>query len=96
MVKTYVDNYFRKPELAINIVRLKDYDEYTFMHSLNVCVLSIALGSRIGFDADNLNVLGLGGLLHDIGKMKLDEKLINKRGIYTPEEYDIVKKHPYI
>ena len=94
MVKTYVDNYFRKPDLVINIVRLKDYDEYTFMHSLNVCVLSIALGSRIGFDADNLNVLGLGGLLHDIGKMKLDEKLINKRGIYTPEEYDIVKKHP--
>ena len=94
IVKTYVDNYFKKPDLVINIVRLKDYDEYTFMHSLNVCVLSIALGSRIGFDIDNLNILGLGGLLHDIGKMKLDEKLINKKGIYTSDEYNIVKKHP--
>jgi putative nucleotidyltransferase with HDIG domain len=94
IVKTYVNNYFKKPDLVINIARLKDYDEYTFMHSLNVCVLSIALGSRVGLDADNLNILGLGGLLHDIGKMKLSESLINKKGSYNAEEYNAVKKHP--
>ena len=94
IVKTYVENYFKKPDLVINIARLKDYDEYTFMHSVNVCVLSIALGSRVGLDADNLNILGLGALLHDIGKMKLSESLINKKGSYNAEEYNTVKKHP--
>lgn len=94
MVKTYVDNYFKKADLVLNIVRLKDYDEYTFMHSLNVCVLSIALGTRVGFDADNLNILGLGGLLHDIGKMRLEEALINKKSPLNKDEYEIIKKHP--
>jgi putative nucleotidyltransferase with HDIG domain len=94
IVKDYVDNYFKKADLLINIVRLKNYDEYTFMHSLNVCVLSIALGSRVGFDAESLNILGLGGLLHDIGKMKLDEKLLNKKGPFNKDEYELIKKHP--
>ncbi|GMR16396.1 MAG: HD-GYP domain-containing protein [Gammaproteobacteria bacterium] len=91
-------------ELATNIVenldasmwltQLKSRDEYTAIHSLNVCVLSITLGRSLGMKEDELNELGLGALLHDIGKMQVPLEILNKPGKLTDKEFEIMKSHP--
>jgi len=96
IVNTYVENYFKKPDLLVSMTRLKNFDDYTFSHSINVCILSIALGKKIGLDAEELKVLGLGGLLHDIGKMEISPDIINKPGKLTDKEYKIIQQHPLL
>ncbi|MGA1846053.1 HD-GYP domain-containing protein [Deferribacter abyssi] len=94
VVETFVDSCFKKPHLVVTLSRLKSFDEYTFVHSLNVGILSIVLGKRYGFDVPGLKKLGLGALLHDIGKMKVPDEILNKPGKLTEEEFVIMKKHP--
>lgn len=96
IVKTFVDSCFKKPGIVTSLSRLKSYDDYTFTHSINVCVLSIALGKKLGFDGISLQELGIGGLLHDIGKMHIPDKILNKPGQFTEEEYAIMKNHPQL
>ena len=76
------------------LTQLKNRDEYTAIHSLNVCVLSITFGRALGFKLDQLNELGLGALLHDIGKMQVPLEVLNKPGKLTAEEFEIMKSHP--
>ncbi len=59
---------------------LKDYDNYTFTHSVNVSVIALAVGRACGLNEEELRTLGLGGLLHDLGKLKIDLCIINKPG----------------
>lgn len=94
IVDTFVDSCFKKPHLVVTLSRLKSFDDYTFVHSLNVGVLSIVLGKRYGLDVVGLKNLGMGALLHDIGKMKVPDKILNKPGKLTDEEFEIMKKHP--
>ncbi len=78
------------------ISKLSFHDFYTFDHSVNVGMYSIGLLKAVNPEAtnDELTVAGLGGLLHDLGKMKISTELINKPGKLTPEEFDMIKKHP--
>jgi len=70
------------------------HDLYTYIHSVNVCTFSVALGSSIGLPLyPDLYLLGLGGMLHDLGKKKIDPLLLNKPGALTEEELEIVRKH---
>jgi len=94
IVDTFVDSCFKKPHLVVTLSRLKSFDDYTFVHSLNVGVLSIVLGKRYGMDVIGLKNLGMGALLHDIGKMKIPDEILNKPGKLTDEEFNIMKKHP--
>jgi putative nucleotidyltransferase with HDIG domain len=84
----------RNPEAFLNLARLKTKDDYTYMHSVAVCALMIALGKQLGLDANDLKEAGLAGLLHDVGKMLIDEEVLNKPGKLTDEEFNIVKEHP--
>ena len=88
-----VDEIRLNPNLKINIVDLRTYDDYTFSHSINVAVLSVVVGTVIGLDKYQLNELALGALIHDIGKVFCDKNIINKPGRLTPEEYEEVKLH---
>lgn len=77
----------------LTLTAIKNLDEYTYNHSLNVGVLSLALGQRIGLSKKTLAKLGSAGLLHDIGKVELPRELIYKSGKLTDEEWNLLKLH---
>jgi putative nucleotidyltransferase with HDIG domain len=84
----------RNPEAFLSLSRLKTIDNYTYLHSVAVCALMIALGKQMGLDNALLKDLGMAGLLHDVGKMMVPEEVLNKPGRLTDEEFDIMKQHP--
>lgn len=73
--------------------QLEEKDNYTFNHSLNVCMLSTMIGKWLGYSTIQLKQLALGGLFHDIGKLRISNDIINKPGKLTEDEYEIIKKH---
>lgn len=75
--------------------RLKEHDYGTFVHSLNVALLAAITGMRLGFGDKRLKNLTLGALLHDLGKLKIPKRILNKPGKLTAHELDIVKRHPH-
>jgi len=78
----------------LGISALRKYDEDTYHHSVNVCVLSLLLASQLNMDRAQLVVVGLAALLHDIGKMRVPHNIITKPGRLTPDEMNVVKRHP--
>lgn len=88
-----VDSVFRNRDALLCLVNLKDYDNYTFIHSVNVCILAVSFGRHLSLTRDKIENLGLGALLHDIGKTQIPESILNKPGRFTREEYDIMKRH---
>jgi putative nucleotidyltransferase with HDIG domain len=84
----------RNPEAFLSISRLKNKDNYTYLHSVAVCALMIALGKQMGLDQALVKDLGMAGLLHDVGKMMIPDDILNKPGRLTDEEFTIVKNHP--
>ncbi len=77
-----------------NLSSLKNYDEYTFNHSVNVSVLAIALGRHVGLSRRQLYVLGQAGMLHDLGKLCIPIEVLNKPGKLTPDELKVIQNHP--
>lgn len=94
VVNAMIDSIFRNQEALFSLTRIKDYDDYTFVHCINVCVLSLAIGRQLNFGREDLQDLGVGALLHDLGKMKISKKILNKPGKLTQQEYDEIKRHP--
>lgn len=84
----------RNAGALLSIVRLKTVDDYTYLHSVAVCALMISLGQRLGLTGDALHHVGMGGLLHDIGKMGIPLDILNKPGKLTDDEFTVVKSHP--
>ncbi len=80
----------------IGLTMIKDYDNYLFTHSVNVAVLSIALGDELGLDRSSLHQIGLAALLHDIGKTGVGEDIIKKPDRLSDEEWERIKEHPII
>jgi len=78
----------------ISLVRLKNKDEYTYMHSVAVCALMIALAKELGLSDAETKQAGLAGLLHDLGKAGIPMEVLNKPGALTDEEFRLVKLHP--
>ncbi|PWG60903.1 HD-GYP domain-containing protein [Spiribacter halobius] len=76
------------------LTNLRQRDEYTANHCLNVCVLAIAFGRHLGLGRDELEALGLGGLLHDVGKMRTPEAILKKPGVLSKAEREIIRRHP--
>jgi len=77
--------------LALSTIRM--YDDYTFAHSLNVALLAMSLGKRIGMDRKTLENLGLCGLFHDLGKIEVPKEILNKKGKLNESEFEEIKKH---
>jgi putative nucleotidyltransferase with HDIG domain len=95
MVENTVEYILRGRDAFLNLLRITSFDYYTYTHSVNVCTFSVALAQQMGFkDEQFLNQLGTGALLHDIGKAKISDRIINKRSQLTPIEFEIMKKHP--
>jgi HD-GYP domain-containing protein (c-di-GMP phosphodiesterase class II) len=95
VVESMVDMILEEEELLIGMTAIKDYDEYTYHHSVNVSILSVALGQRIGLSRKALTDVGLVALFHDIGKMEIPPEILNKPTNFNDEEWRIIKKHPF-
>lgn len=93
-VRSLVDNIVRNRFAMLELSSLKNFDEYTFYHSVNVAILSVALGSMLTRDYRFLSSLGIGALLHDIGKMSVDIETLNKAGPLTTGEWEDIRNHP--
>ena len=78
----------------LGLASIKNYDEYTFNHSVNVTIYALAIGNRLGFTKNTLKELSLAALLHDIGKSKISKEILNKPGTLTDEEWKVMKTHP--
>ncbi|MEJ2677553.1 MAG: HD domain-containing protein [Gemmatimonadota bacterium] len=93
-VQSIVDQVLNNETSIVGMTTLRDYDEYTFTHSVNVCIFSVVLGQKLGLDKLQLYELGLGALFHDIGKMRIDPEITNKPGALTDEEFEKMRQHP--
>jgi putative nucleotidyltransferase with HDIG domain len=88
-----VGSIIRNPDALVWLNELKHKDSYTLEHSVRVCVLALAFGRHLELPAEELQVLGLGALLHDVGKMKVPNEILNKPGRLTEQEFEIMKSH---
>ncbi len=94
VVKNMARLTLEDPHALFALSLLKDYDNYTFTHSVNVSVLALSVGRACCVSEEELKTLGLGGLLHDIGKLKISVDIINKPGKLTDAEFTTIKGHP--
>lgn len=83
-----------RPHGFLNLLVLKDYDSYTYQHSINVGILSMFLTKKLGFNTYFIKEVGVGGFLHDIGKIKVPLAILNKHDNLTEEEFRVMKYHP--
>ena len=93
VVESMADSILRNPDALTSLSRLKQFDEYTFYHSVNTALLALSLGRDLGYDRTQLLQLGTGMLLHDIGKTQIPLELLNKPGRYEAHEFELMKQH---
>jgi putative nucleotidyltransferase with HDIG domain len=93
VVGQMTESIIRNPDALVWLTHLKKKHEYTALHSLRVCVLALALGRHLGYGPDTLNILGIGALLHDIGKLRVPLEILDKPEALTRDEFEIMKQH---
>ncbi len=93
VVANMAASIMRNPDALLFLTQLNDKDNYTTFHSIDVCILALAFGRHLGLSEADLNLLGLGALLHDIGKMRIPAEILNKAGTLSREEFDLMKGH---
>ncbi len=93
MVQNMVDLIMDDDNVLLGLSTIRDYDDYTFTHSVNVAILSVCLGNRIGLSRALLGRLGLSGLFHDLGKIDVPIKILNKPGRLAEDELAELQKH---
>jgi putative nucleotidyltransferase with HDIG domain len=94
VVEEITTSVMHNPGALISLARLKDKDNYTYMHSVAVCALMVSLARQLGLDNEQTRQAGLAGLMHDIGKTMISPEIINKPGKLTEAEFQIMKNHP--
>ena len=93
VVGRMADSILRNPDALTSLTRLKQFDEYTFFHSVNTSALALSVGRHLRYARVPLLQLGTGMLLHDIGKTQIPVELLNKPGRYEADEFEIMKQH---
>jgi len=93
VVSDMVDSIVRNPDAQLWLSNLRKRDEYTAIHSLNVCIFALSFARYLGFNIEEMNEIGIGALMHDIGKMRVPLEILNKEGKLTAKEREIVKQH---
>ncbi|MGD8628719.1 MAG: HD domain-containing protein [bacterium] len=93
VVENVVDSILSNEESMLTLTAIRDYDEYTYHHSFNVCIYSIALGNRLGLPRQALCDLGIAALFHDVGKMDVPREVLNKTQDLTDDDWDVMRGH---
>jgi HD-GYP domain-containing protein (c-di-GMP phosphodiesterase class II) len=96
VVQSIVDQILNDETSLVGLTTLLDYDEYTFTHSVNVCIFSVALGKRLGFSKLQLYDLGLAALFHDIGKSRVPADVLNKTSALSDDDWRTITQHPWL
>jgi len=94
VITSVVNQIIEQEQILLGMTTIKDYDEYTYHHSTNVSILSVALGRRMGMNHKMLIDLGIVSLFHDLGKIVVPNEILNKPSKLTDSEWGIIKKHP--
>jgi putative nucleotidyltransferase with HDIG domain len=81
-------------DTVTSLETLKSHSDYTFQHSVEVAIVSILLGRSLGLPIPQIRELALGSLLHDIGKVSIDQDILNKPGKLSRQEFEEIKSHP--
>lgn len=93
-VNNMIDYIIGQKNINLNLYEVSTFDDYTYIHCVDTCIMSVFLGTTLNLNNDQIKELGIASILHDIGKLKVPNEIINKRGSLTDEEYSIIKKHP--
>jgi putative nucleotidyltransferase with HDIG domain len=96
LMQNAVNAVMQDESTLLGLANIKNYDEYTFNHSVNVAIYAIALGQRIGIPKKHLSQLGMAGLFHDIGKTKIPREILNKTEKLSGEEWAAMQYHPVL
>ncbi len=96
VVHSIIDQLLRDEGALVELATLRTYDDYTYAHSVNVSVLSLAIGLRVGLDRHGLSVLGFAALFHDVGKTRLPVELIHKSAEYDDMDWQQMERHPVL
>ncbi len=91
-----IDEILKNKNALVNLAEVRAYDNYTFAHSVNVCVLAVITGVSLGLNKMQLRDLGIGALLHDIGKTQIDPALLNKGEPLNGSEFEAIKRHTHL
>ncbi len=92
-VDKMTESVLRNKDALASLLRIKEVDEYTYLHSISVSALCISFAQGLGLDSTKIKQIGIGGLLHDIGKMKVPLNILNKPGPLSEKEFEIMKRH---
>jgi HD-GYP domain-containing protein (c-di-GMP phosphodiesterase class II) len=95
-VQSIVDQVLSNEVSLVGLTTIRDYDEYTFTHSVNVCIFSVAIGRRLGLNRLQLYDLGLAALFHDVGKSRVPLDVLTKEGGLDEDEWRIMQSHPWL
>jgi HD-GYP domain-containing protein (c-di-GMP phosphodiesterase class II) len=93
VVDRVADLTIREPSTLLGLAMIKDYDNYTFFHSVNVGIIAMALGAVVDMGKEELRELGMAGFLHDVGKTRVAKRILNKPGKLSLEEFEVMKRH---
>lgn len=93
-IEDLIDHVLETDYAVDGLLDIRTYDEYTYVHSLDTCIMSAVIGMTAKMDRADIKELGVGAILHDIGKTRISTKIINKNDRLTDEEYNEIKKHP--
>ena len=93
IVENILENILSRNDVVVSLTDIRSFDDYTYGHSVNVCVLSLITGNALGLSQKSLTQLGIGAILHDIGKVLTPKEILNKPGNLTEEEFEIIKRH---
>jgi putative nucleotidyltransferase with HDIG domain len=93
VVDNIMEQLLARQDLVLSLSKLRSIDDYTYEHSVNVCVISILIGIDLFMEKNALRELGIGAILHDIGKVGVSERIIKKPGRLNPGEFDEIKRH---
>ncbi len=96
VVHSLVDQIIRDESSLLELTAIKDYDDYTYAHSTNVCVYALVVGVRLGIDRQRLSHLGFAALFHDVGKVRLPKDLIRKPDAFDENDWKQMQLHPHL
>jgi len=94
IVETLLSEVLNSKDIMISLTDIRAFDDYTFAHSVNVCVLALITGKTLGLSKKSLTQLGIGAVLHDLGKVFIPKEILNKPDTLSVNEFEVVKKHP--
>jgi HD-GYP domain-containing protein (c-di-GMP phosphodiesterase class II) len=95
-IQFLIDQLIHDETNLMSLTAIKNFDEYTFAHSVNVCILSVGLGTRLGLSKNKLSELGYAALFHDVGKVKIPLEILNKPEELTAEDWEKIQMHPIL